>query len=192
MTPDDLDTAITCVTTALTPMTSRNWSEAPGTGEWTAWHTAEHIGDCLLSYAAQVVAQPTTHYVRFLAKADEDATPADLLEFATAGAGILSATLHTTSPTTRAYHPSGLSDPEGFTAMASVEILIHGTDIARGLGTSITPPSDLCTRILLRLFPHVDVRGIDPWTALLWATNRIDLPGKPRQTAWHWQGTPLT
>jgi hypothetical protein len=31
----------------------------------------------------------------------------------------------------------------------------------------------------------------DGWTALLWATDRVELPGRERQTGWRWRGAPL-
>lgn len=176
----------------LRPVTDRDWSATTGTGEWDCWHTAEHIGDCLMSYAGQLIAQPVTRYVRFLATADKDATPAEVLEFAVTGGGILSATVRAAAPSVRAYHPTGMADPAGFAGMGCVETLVHGDDIARGLGLALNPPRDLCARVLARMFPHTaaDLAGTDPWTALLWATNRTTLPGRQSQTHWRWQGNP--
>jgi uncharacterized protein (TIGR03083 family) len=193
VTADDLDAAISSVVATLRPATDRDWSALAGTGEWDSRHTAEHIGDCLISYAGQLVARPTTRYVRFEATADKDASSAEVLEFAATGAGILAATVRTAAPNVRAYHPTGTADPEGFTGMGCVEALVHGEDIARGLGLSLDPPRDLCAHVLARMFPHVsaDLTDIDPWTALLWATDRVDLPGREQQTQWRWRGTPL-
>ncbi len=95
VTADDLDAAVRAMVTTLRPAAGRDWSAPAGAVEWDCWHTAEHIGDCLLSYAGQLVAQPTTRYVRFI-----------------------------------------------------------------------------------------------PWTALLWATGRIALPGRPRVEQWSWRGAP--
>jgi uncharacterized protein (TIGR03083 family) len=193
VTADDLDAAISSVVATLRPATDRDWSAVAGTGEWDSRHTAEHIGDGLLSYAGQLVARPTTRYVRFVAAVDKDASSAEVLEFTVTGAGILAATVRTAAPTVRAYHPTGMADPDGFAGMGCVEALVHGEDIARGLGLGLDPPRDLCARLLGRMFPHVsaDLTDIDPWTALLWATDRIDLPGRERQTQWRWRGTPL-
>jgi hypothetical protein len=164
-----------------------------GTLEWDCWHTAEHIGDCLLSYAAQLAVQPSTRYVRFLASADKDASPAEVLEFAEAGARILAATGRTAPRHVRAYHPTGMADPEGFAAMGCVEALLHGSDIAQGLGLSLDPPRQVCRRVLARMFPDVaaDLPGTDPWEALQWATGRAELPGHPRLHQWRWHGAPL-
>jgi uncharacterized protein (TIGR03083 family) len=190
VTADDLDAAMSSVATALRPVTGRDWLAATGTGEWDCRHTAEHLGDCLISYAAQLIARPTTRFVRFLATADKDAGPAEVLEFAVAGAGILSAVVRIAAPSVRAYHPTGIADPEGFAGMGCVEVLVHGEDIARGLGVAVDPPRDLCARVLARMFPQAGLTGIDPWTALLWATDRTTLPDRRRRQEWRWHAGP--
>ena len=191
VTADDLDAAVSTAVTTLRPATGRDWSVPAGALEWDCWHTAEHIGDCLLSYAGQLVAQPTTRFVRFEVYADTDAAPAEVLEFAEAGGRILAATVRTAPAHVRAYHPTGMADPEGFAGMGCVEALVHGHDIAQGLGLALDPPREVCTRVLARMFPHVaDVADLDPWMALLWATGRIALPGRPRVTHWRWHGAP--
>jgi hypothetical protein len=138
VTADDLDAAISTVVSTLRPVTGRDWSAQAGTLEWDCWHTAEHIGDGLLSYAAQLAVQPTTRYVRFLASADKDASPAEVLEFAEGGGRILAAIVRTAPSHVRAYHPTGMADPEGFAAMGCVEALLHGRDIAQGLGLTLS------------------------------------------------------
>ncbi|MGP4047653.1 maleylpyruvate isomerase N-terminal domain-containing protein [Streptomyces sp. 2A115] len=193
VTADDIDVAISSVAATMRPATGRDWLAATGTGDWDCWHTAEHIGDCLVSYAAQLIARPATRYVRFIASADEDATPAEVLEFAVTGGGLLSAAVRSAASSVRAYHPTGMADPEGFAGMGCVEALVHGQDIARGLGLAVDPPRDMCARVLARMFPQAsaDLTDTDPWTALLWATNRTELPGRPRQEGWRWRGSPL-
>jgi hypothetical protein len=193
VTADDLDSALSALTDTLEPATDRDWSTRAGTLEWDCWHTAEHIGDVLMSYAAQLVAQPTTRYVRFLATADTDATAAEVLEFALAGGGILVAAVRATPSHIRAYHPTGMADSEGFAAMGCVEALVHGHDIAYGLGVELDAPSQVCARVLARLFPNTpaELADLDPWTVLRWATGRLDLPGHSRPETWRWRGAPL-
>ena len=192
VTADDLDAAVSTTVTTLRPATGRDWSVPAGALEWDCWHTAEHIGDCLLSYAGQLVAQPTTRFVRFEVYADKDASPAEVLEFAEAGGRIPAATVRTSSPQVRGWHPTGMADPEGFAGMGCIEALVHGHDIAQGLGLALEPPRQVCTRVLARLFPHAaaDLADLDPWMALLWATGRIALPGRPRVAHWRWHGAP--
>ncbi|EMD28575.1 maleylpyruvate isomerase mycothiol-dependent enzyme family protein [Amycolatopsis azurea] len=192
VTPDDLDAAIRSVTTGLHQAANSDWSRAPGTGDLDAWQTAEHLGDCLISYAGQLIARPSTpRFVCFEAVADKTATPSDLLEFVTVGGGILAAVLRTAAPDIRAPHRSGNADLEGFAGMGCIEALVHGEDMARGLGVSLDPPRDVCSRVLARMFPEVDAGDVDPWTALLWATDRTDLPGRPSRVGWQWRGAPL-
>jgi uncharacterized protein (TIGR03083 family) len=192
VTADDLDAAVSTTVTTLRPVTGRDWSVPAGALEWDCWHTAEHIGDCLLSYAGQLVAQPTTRFVRFVVTADKDAAPAEVLEFAEAGGRILAATVRACPPQVRGWHPTGMADPEGFAGMGCVEALVHGHDIAQGLGLALVPPRQVCTRVLARLSPHAaaDLADLDPWMALLWATGRIALPGRPRVAHWRWHGAP--
>lgn len=192
VTADDLDAAVSTTVTTLRPATGRDWSVPAGALEWDCWHTAEHIGDCLLSYAGQLVAQPTTRFVRFEVYADTDAAPAEVLEFAEAGGRILAATVRACPPQVRGWHPTGMADPEGFAGMGCVEALVHGHDIAQGLGLALDPPRKVCSRVLARLFPHAvaELADLDPWMALLWATGRIALPGRPRVAHWRWHGAP--
>jgi hypothetical protein len=189
LTATDLDAASAALLAALEPVVDLDWSAATGTGDLDAYRTAEHLGDCLLSYAAQLVACPLDRYVAFEAALTDKATAADALEFAVTGAGLLAATVRTKGPDTRAYHPTGMADPEGFAGMGIVEILVHGEDIARGLGVRLEPPADTCARVLARMFPEVTVDA-EPWTALLWATDRVELPGRPNRAGWRWRGAP--
>src|SRR6266581_1361787 len=92
VTADDLDSVIACVMSGLLPITDRDWSVRAGTLEWDCWHTAEHIGDCLMSYAWQLAVQPSGRYVRAVATAEKGASPAEVLEFA--GTGCHEALLH--------------------------------------------------------------------------------------------------
>ncbi|WP_181776384.1 maleylpyruvate isomerase mycothiol-dependent enzyme family protein [Amycolatopsis pittospori] len=192
ITPDDLDAAVASVVGGLRTAASRDWSSVPGTGDLNAWRTAEHLGDCLISYAGLLLARPSTpRFVCFESVADKAATPTEMLEFVTVGAGILGATLRTVDPDVRAYHPSGRADVEGFAGMGCVEVLVHGEDMARGLGVTLDPPRDVCSRVTARMFPDTEITGVDPWTALLWSTDRTDLPGRPSRAGWQWRGAPL-
>src|ERR1700721_462106 len=114
----DVDAAISCVMSGLPPLTDRDWSVPAGTLEWDCWHTAEHIGDCLMSYAWQLAVQPTTRYVRAIAAAEKDASPAEVLEFAVTGGRILASMVRTSPAPVRAFHPAGTADPQGFAPLA--------------------------------------------------------------------------
>jgi hypothetical protein len=174
----------------LRPATDRDWSVPAAGLEQDCWHTAEHIGDTLMSYAAQLVTRPDGRYVRFMAGVDADATAAQAWEFAMTGGHLLVAAVRVTPPTVRAYHPSGQADPAGFAGMGCVEVLLHGDDIARALGLVLEPPAELCERVLARMFPSAPTDD-DPWSVLRWATGRADLPDRARPVRWRWHAEPL-
>lgn len=115
--------------------------------------------------------------------------PVSLLQALEACGALLAAMVTTTPADTRAWHPYGTSDPEGFAAMGVTEILIHGHDAAQGLGVPWEPPADLCARALRRLFPGAPA-GALPWAALLWAAGRAALPDRPRLSQWRWHSEP--
>ncbi|WP_345568561.1 hypothetical protein [Nonomuraea rosea] len=71
--------------------------------------------------------------------------------------------------------------------MGVVETLVHTHDIAQGLHRDCVPEQDLSAPALARLFPGVPVVD-DPWSTLLWATGRLETPGRPRRTGWRWYG----
>ena len=194
VTADDLDAVISCVMAGLLPLTDRDWSVRAGSLEWDCWHTAEHIGDCLLSYAWQLAVQPTARYVRAVATAEKDSSPAEVLEFAVTGGRVLASMVRTSCAHVRAYHPAGMSDPEGFAGMGCHEALLHGNDIARGFSLGLDPSPDVCRRVLARIFPQApaDLDGLDPWTALLWTGGRIELPGRPPRPNWRLHPAPVT
>ncbi|WP_371656485.1 MULTISPECIES: DinB family protein [unclassified Streptomyces] len=180
------------------------WHDRAGGLEWTRWETLEHLADDLLTYAlrfglAQPIAVPRVP-LRISSDrpdgpanvifGDREAGPRGLLTVVEACGGLLAAIVDTADATTLAPHVFGASDPEGFAAMGIVETLVHTHDIAQSLSRFSEPPQDLSERVLARLFPDVSV--IDtPWSTLLWATGRIETPGRPRRTNWRWYGAPL-
>ncbi|HZG06951.1 MAG TPA: DinB family protein [Streptomyces sp.] len=203
VTADDLDRAVRLAAAALREVPADGWDDRAGTLEWSRWETVEHLGDDLFAYAAQLGSggSPPDGNVPFAwesrrpggpanaVHADRAAGPEGLLRVLEACGALLAAVVRTTSPDVRAHHVFGASDPEGFAAMGIVETLVHTHDVTLGPGLPWHPPADLCARVLARLFPDVPA-ATDPWPALLWATGRGDLPGRPRRTAWRWYGAP--
>jgi hypothetical protein len=187
---DDLEEAVGLAVAALQVGTGRDWRRAAGQLTWDCRHTAEHIASDLVAYAGQLGARAQTGYVPFDIAADRDADPAGLLAVIQATGAMLAAVVRTTPAQVRAWHPFGLADPEGFAAMGIVETLVHTHDIATGLGLAWAPPPALCAKTLARLFPTAPGDG-DPWQVLLWATGRVELPGRGRLVGWRWQAEPL-
>ncbi|MFD8649857.1 maleylpyruvate isomerase N-terminal domain-containing protein [Streptomyces mirabilis] len=203
VTADDLDLAVQLSVAVLREAPSAAWEGKAGSLEWDCWETVEHLSDDLFAYAAQLGPKtpPLDGEVPFVWEsrrpggpanaihANRKAGPAGLLQVLEASGSLLVAMVRTTPPQTRAHHVFGVSDPEGFAAMGIVETVVHTHDLAQGLGLTWSPPADLCSRVLARLFPDAP-SSTDPWLTLLWATGRAELPGHPCLTTWCWDGTP--
>ncbi|MEU1199657.1 hypothetical protein ABZ446_25995 [Streptomyces sp. NPDC005813] len=202
VTADDLDLAVRLAVAVLRRAPTSAWEGRAGSLEWDCWETVEHLSDDLFAYAAQLGLRtpPLDREVPFVWEsrrpggpanaihADRAAGPDGLLQVLEASGALLIAMARTAPPQTRAHHVFGVSDPEGFAAMGIVETLVHTHDLAQGLGLAWNPPAELCARVLARLFPDAP-SSTDPWPTLLWATGRAELPGRPRLTAWRWDGT---
>jgi len=200
VTADDVTLSVRLAVDALDDVKD-GWDAPAGEVTWTCWETAEHIADDLLCYATQLTRSANDGYAQFTmtgreggpqvaVSADPEGGPAGLLDIVDACGGLLAAAVRVAPPEARGYHPLGFADAEGFAAMGVVEVLVHTADIAAGLGVPWTPPADLCARVLVRLFPEVEVTG-DPWRTLLWATGRGELPDRPLRTEWHWHSAPI-
>jgi hypothetical protein len=202
VTAADVTLAVRFAVAALGRAPAEAWGNLAGSLEWDCWETVEHIADDLFAYATQLTpATPEGGYVPIAMTSTrpggaESAIHVDrgkgttgLLQALEACGALLVAMVTTTSPDTRAWHPEGTSDPEGFAAMGVTETLVHGHDAAQGLGVPWEPPADLCARVLNRLFPGAPADAL-PWAALLWATGRADLPGRPRLGEWRWYSEP--
>ena len=170
-----------------------------GPVRWSCWTTTEHVVDDLVAYALQLAALPRLAYVPLVGPRGEDEIAhvdratgtAGLVEAVVGGAELLATLAETRPADVRAYHPYGLSDPEGFAAMGVVEVLVHGHDVLLGLtGDPTSFPDGVAARALDRLFPDVHVEATeDADRVLLWATGRDELPGRPRRTRWRWDST---
>ena len=198
----DVMLAVRLAVAALGRAPAEAWGNQAGSLEWDCWETVEHIADDLFAYATQLTpVTPEGGYVPIAMTStrpggaqsaihvDREKGPAGLLQALEACGSLLEAMVTTTSPSTRAWHPYGTSDPEGFAAMGVAEILVHGHDAAQGLGVPWEPPADLCARVLNRLFPGAPADAL-PWAALLWAAGRADLPDRPRLSEWRWYSEP--
>ncbi|GIE35812.1 hypothetical protein Ait01nite_088570 [Actinoplanes italicus] len=181
MNADDLDTAVAEMLELLLPLRHHDWDVRAGELDWTCRETAAHVAHDLTAYATQLTSRADDAYLPLDLEVHPGTAPGGVLRIVAACAGLLGAALRTAAPGTRAWH-WGPTDPSGFAALGVNETLIHTWDIAQGLGLTWTPPPDLCTAVLDRLFP--DAPPGDPVQALLWSTGRIALPGRPRLTGW--------
>ncbi|MBA3520317.1 MAG: hypothetical protein H0T75_22365 [Rhizobiales bacterium] len=191
VTADDLLLAAQICHDALMPAIDRDWSVPAGDLAWSCQTTLDHLPNALLSYANHLATRATERRVP-VRNGDPDRSPAELLSVTAATAAILAAVTHAAPAGTRAFHPAGMADPEGFLAMGCEEIMIHTDDIARGMGLAFRPPEALARRVLRRLFPWAPTDA-DPWAAVRWASGRAALGDRERLDAdWYWQCAPLS
>ncbi len=172
---------------ALTPVAQADWSVAAGDLEWSCRQTAGHIADDLFSYASQVLARPAAGYLPVEAVVEERGTNAEVLDVVVMCGDLLRLAVEAAPREARAWHPCGVSDPDGFAAMGILETLVHGYDITRGLGVEWLPPEQLCGPVLERLFP--DAQAGSPAQVLLHCAGRLPLGDRPRLAEWRWDST---
>ncbi|HEV2067326.1 MAG TPA: hypothetical protein VGR08_10870 [Thermomicrobiales bacterium] len=182
---------------AMIPALNRDWSVRAGDLDWSCRRTLDHIIDTLVLYAF-AVALPVMSREEWIPprNGDPDATVSDLLEVLRRQAGVLEAACDASLPPARAFHPSGLSDADGFRAMACSEVLTHADDILMGFGLSraFEPPAYLCDRIVRRVFPWAPEADACPnrLHAVKWACGRMALPDHPRlDDRWWWHSAPI-
>jgi catechol 2,3-dioxygenase-like lactoylglutathione lyase family enzyme len=200
VTADDVVAAAAATVEALRAGAGAGWSARAGVLEWDCWETTEHIADDLFAYAVQLGAGGYPDYLpieRFARgpggepntiRSEPAAGPEGLFAVLTASAQLLAAMVRVTPPTVLAHHSFGSADAEASAAMGVLETVVHTHDVAGGLGVPWTPDPGLCSRVIARLLPGIEA-GPDPWSTLLWATGRIELPGRPRRTGWGWDNS---
>jgi hypothetical protein len=161
-----------------------DWEQPAGTLLWSCRQTLDHIGDGLLWYSTQLAARATGLVPSSRPDAWPDASVDELFVALPPLAAVLAEVARAAPADTRAWHGFGVSDPEGFCAMACAEQLVHGADIAQGLGVEWNPPAEIASAALGRLFPDVMLDdGDDVWT-VLWHAHRDD-------PNWSWHAAPL-
>ncbi len=195
MEPDDMPTSAELVVELLRPAVHEDWNAPAGDLDWSCRRTLDHIIDTILLYAAAVAIRATgrSHWIP-PRNGDPNATIIDLLLTLGSSAAILERVCVTSPSPARAFHPSGLSDADGFRAMACSEILTHADDIALGLGLTWAPPGDICERIMQRVFPWAPDATECPnrWEALRWCCGRTSLPTRSRlDEKWWWHAAPI-
>jgi hypothetical protein len=151
---------------------------------------AAHITSCLTWYATDLVAGADEATAFDLVR-QPDASLAEVLTQLRAATEVLARVVDAAPPQERGFHPWGSADASGFAGMGCAELLLHAGDLADDQGLDWTPPPGLVAATRARLFPWAPADA-DPWTALLWATGRGELPGHDPVTTWRWHCAPLT
>lgn len=158
----DVARATEFVATELEPAIGRDWAVPAGQLEWTVDFTIEHIASALSKYTLYLASRSTESIaVRVVSR--PDASQRERLDAIAQVGRALATVAETTPPEVRAFHASGLLDVEGYVALGCLEALLHGWDIASGLGLPFEPAPDLVRPVAARLMPWLP----PTWTALL-------------------------
>jgi hypothetical protein len=168
----------------LRPLVDRDWTVRAGDLEWSCAQTGIHMANDLAKYAAQLAGRVDDAYLRFQLVVAPDEVPREILRILSSAAQLLVAAVETAPNDARAWH-WGPTDRSGFAAMGVGELLVHTFDIASGLDVDWRPPAPLAEVVLARLMP--DASHDDAAAALLWATGRIELDGRPPVGDWVWR-----
>ena len=187
--PEDVVQAACFVSDLLVNETDKDWTVPAGTLEWDVRHTLVHVANALAKYSLSLSSR-TARAIVLSSQAYPDANNIDLLHALSATSESLAFVAESAVVGARGFHPFGMADAEGFIAMGCGEILVHGADVAAGLGLSFSPPDSLCRRVVSRVFPWApeDTAG---WDTLLWATGRKELSGHKLEPQWSWYCAPL-
>lgn len=191
-----LEQAAEWCTSILSSIPADAWHHrGGGSCSWTVRDTADHIVDALMFYAAHVGAraQSRIHPIR---SGDPEAMPEQLIDGIGVVSGLLGRVLQDMERGDRVYHPSGMADRSGIVGMACTELLAHTYDAATGAVEYPSPPENLCSAVLDRIFPWAqsgDVRSAQgSWRVFLSVTGRAGLAGEPPADAdWWYQSAPL-
>jgi hypothetical protein len=148
----------------------------------------DHLASCQAFYAHDLAAGPDEVTANDVVH--REGTPlATVAASVTAWAEVLARLVDSAAPEDRGWHPHGVAVPSGFAAIGCAEGLVHGTDIAEAIGLAWLPPADVAEAVVARLFPEV-TDAPDGMRGLLWATGRIEFPGRPRRTVWRYEMAP--
>jgi uncharacterized protein (TIGR03083 family) len=187
---DDVLAATDVVVSTLEPTIddAERWAGPAGTLRWSCTATLAHVVDCAFWYAASLARRSTAGIA--VSEADPAGPPAILVESLRSGGALLAMAVANAGPDDRGWHLFGSADRSGWAAMGADEILVHGADVAAGLGVAFDPPLDVADHVVRRLFPWAPAGG-DPWARLLWANGRADLGDLPASRRWRFHCAPL-
>lgn len=203
MQPSDLLAATDYTVGALRPAADRDWTVLAGSLEWDCAFTVAHVAGALTKYTLYLAAA-TTRWSPLVTNAHAQASPDTLLDGVEIGAASLVFVASHVDDATRGYHAWGMSDRSASLARGAEEVLVHGWDVAQGLGLAFDPPAEVCAAVVARRYPWAG-DAADPWATLLVASGRTDEPawtpvegpleewdgerpagGRPPAIAWTW------
>src|SRR4029077_11060337 len=126
----------------LTSAQDLDWDQPIPEMTWSVREVVAHISEVLLWYSTDLSAGATELSTMDL-KVRPSEDPERLIQTITAFGSTLGHVVDGVDPGQRGWHPDGLADATGFSAMGCDEILVHTHDAAIGLGLDFEPPEVL-------------------------------------------------
>lgn len=165
----------------------RDWSARAGTLEWSCTRTADHAFDATLAVAFFLASRREDRYPDWGENFSVGTTPwpSQLIEAIQVAGRVVAGVVATTPDDTEAIiwrrpQPT-TAPPQDFAPRAALEVILHGHDVAAGLGVQFEPPEGPCARLrdhtadwphwgtaAWQPLPHTQ----DPWNDLLVASGR--------------------
>jgi hypothetical protein len=164
--------------TQLSAVDGRDWSQPAGSLAWSCRDTADHLIDCIFSYAFQLSARCKGDFLPFQElHASSEATNRDLVVGLLGIGRLFAAVLRATPEDVRAGDGVVELDATGWAQRGAYELVLHTYDILHGLGEAFEPPPDLCEWVLgSKTLWMLDTRRASeihtPWKSLLVASGR--------------------
>jgi hypothetical protein len=185
-TVDDLRELSRFVLERWTAGADHDWHARAGTLDWDCLYTADHLVDCVFSYAFFLASRKTDDYPNFgELHASEGAGPNDMIEGLRAVTTMLLAVIETAEPDAIAVivrRPSvQTGGPRDFAARGALEMILHAHDVCSGLGVALAPPDDMCRRLFDSTADWLQVAPIAP-SANAWS-DLLERSGRPRPEA---------
>jgi hypothetical protein len=165
----------------------RDWSARAGTLEWSCTKTADHAYDSVLAVGFFLASRRTDRYPDWGSKfsVGDPPWPSHLVEAITVAGRLVAGVIATTPENVQAIiwrRPEpAVATPSEFAPRAALECVLHGHDVAAGLGVPYEPPEGPCARLRDHThdWPHWSSPGWkalrrtgDPWADLLDASGR--------------------
>jgi len=187
-TSEDFMSVTACVTGAWQAGAAGDWSGSAGTLEWSCAETADHCYDATLAPAFFLASRRQDSYPPWgggLFTIGADKRPEYLIEALWTAARVVVGVVDTAAPDTTAVifrRPTPMARPAAdFLPRCAMELVLHGHDVAQGLGVAMEPPAEAIQRFIEHTadFPVWSYPGWspvmatgDPWGDLLVATGR--------------------
>lgn len=160
--------------------------------DWSSRQTVDHVCNTLAFYCNHAVLAARDHEPRIRSLGDASLTDKELARSVNAWVALLDLVLRSSEEDLLAWHPLGLTDVEGFLALACNELVVHTYDVARAHGTQLNLDQELCERLLRRLFPDVRIEADEAAAELLlWANGRLSTENRAQREGWRSHPAPL-